>query len=246
MDRRIEISIEVDGTLLSAQLDNGVDISIGIGPGSGPRLYGIPPARISVYRSGGFVGNVDQGGTCNVREMNLNPHGNGTHTECVGHIGPEYHTIDQVLKSYLFVARLLTIPHTTCIAPSHLKPLLGLDRCQALVLRTSPNPPEKRSMDYDSRTEVPFLSPKTMQLIVDLGVNHLLVDLPSVDKMDDPNLEAHRVFWNSPSGEISFRTITELVYVPDHVGDGTYLLNLMVPNFVLDAVPSKPILYPLH
>jgi kynurenine formamidase len=101
-------------------------------------------------------------------------------------------------------------------------------------------------MDYDSATDVPYITPQAMQMIVDLGVKHLLVDLPSVDKMDDPELQAHHIFWQSAQGETSKRTITELVYVPNHLADGTYLLNLMVPNIVLDAVPSKPILYPLH
>jgi hypothetical protein len=38
-------------------------------------------------------------------------------------------------------------------------------------------------------------------------------------------------------------TITELIYVPDGVEDGLYLLNLQVPNLRTDAVPSRPVLY---
>jgi hypothetical protein len=38
-------------------------------------------------------------------------------------------------------------------------------------------------------------------------------------------------------------TITELIYVPEGVEDGLYLLNLQVPNLRTDAVLSRPVLY---
>jgi len=38
-------------------------------------------------------------------------------------------------------------------------------------------------------------------------------------------------------------TITEMIYVPDWVHDGFYLLNIQIASFVNDASPSKPILY---
>jgi hypothetical protein len=36
-------------------------------------------------------------------------------------------------------------------------------------------------------------------------------------------------------------TITEMIYVPDNVADGSYLLNLQIASN--DASPSKPVLY---
>jgi hypothetical protein len=38
-------------------------------------------------------------------------------------------------------------------------------------------------------------------------------------------------------------TITELIYVPNKVKDGTYFLNHQIAPFENDASPSKPILY---
>jgi hypothetical protein len=38
-------------------------------------------------------------------------------------------------------------------------------------------------------------------------------------------------------------TITEMIYVPDEVLDGSYVLNLQIASFENDASPSKPILY---
>jgi hypothetical protein len=92
-----------------------------------------------------------------------------------------------------------------------------------------------------------------MRYLRELGVRHLLVDLPSVDRMnDDGILSAHRVFWGVAPGEIDIEpekrspyTITELIYVPDSVADGSYLLNLQIAPFLADAAPSRPILYPL-
>jgi hypothetical protein len=85
------------------------------------------------------------------------------------------------------------------------------------------------------------------------GVEHLLVDLPSVDRMNDGGrLLAHRAFWGMPAGTTHAThatrpnaTITELIYVPEQIPDGLYLLSLQVAPFVADAAPSRPLLYPL-
>ena len=90
-----------------------------------------------------------------------------------------------------------------------------------------------------------------MRFIVEKNVKHLLVDLPSIDRMfDEGKLSNHRIFWNVGQGsfetsEASFinNTITELIFVPDEVEDGNYLLNLQIAPFVADASPSRPLLF---
>jgi len=42
------------------------------------------------------------------------------------------------------------------------------------------------------------------------------------------------------------RTITELIYVPNSVTDGEYLLELQVAAFENDASPSRPVLYNIY
>ncbi len=79
-----------------------------------------------------------------------------------------------------------------------------------------------------------------MRHIVKLGVQHLLVDFPSVDKVDDAKLINHHIFWAKNARK---KTITELVYVPNNAKDGSYLLNLQVAAFEADAAPSRPVLY---
>ena len=82
------------------------------------------------------------------------------------------------------------------------------------------------------------------------GIQHLLIDLPSVDKeQDEGNLLAHKAFWNVKNvnhlntDARRNATITEMIYVPDEVTDGNYLLNLQIVSFENDASPSKPVLY---
>ena len=62
---------------------------------------------------------------------------------------------------------------------------------------------------------------------------------------------AHRTFWDLPIGKqvlkvkpAKHRTITELIFVPNTVKDGLFLLDLQVAPFALDAAPSRPVLYP--
>ena len=86
-----------------------------------------------------------------------------------------------------------------------------------------------------------------------IGISHLVVDLPSIDRINDGGrLANHHIFWNvaEETSKLvpqswSEKTITEMVFVPDHLDDGVYLLNLQFPAFCSDAAPSKPILYPL-
>ncbi|HYP51473.1 MAG TPA: hypothetical protein VEQ34_11065 [Pyrinomonadaceae bacterium] len=90
-----------------------------------------------------------------------------------------------------------------------------------------------------------------MRFIVESGVKHLLVDLPSIDRIfDEGKLSNHRIFWNIEQGEFEINpasrinnTITELIFVPQIVADGSYLLNLQTAAFVADAAPSRPVLF---
>ncbi|MGB1217373.1 MAG: cyclase family protein, partial [Saprospiraceae bacterium] len=72
----------------------------------------------------------------------------------------------------------------------------------------------------------------------------LLIDLPSVDREEDGGaLLSHKAFWNYPKKPRTDCTITELIYIPDMVEDGMYLLNIQIASFEIDVSPSKPVLY---
>jgi kynurenine formamidase len=125
--------------------------------------------------------------------------------------------------------------------------LLGMDlNVEALIIRTKPNDHSKTNRQY-SGTNFPYLTLGAMQRIVDAGVQHLLVDLPSVDREEDGGaLAAHHLFWNVPAEPNFQKTITELIYVPNEISDGNYILNLQVSNFANDAAPSRPMLFDLE
>ena len=96
-----------------------------------------------------------------------------------------------------------------------------------------------------------FFSIDAMEYIVSLGIQHLLVDTPSVDRLlDDGHLSAHNIFWETKEKEFNpntkNKTITEMTFVSENIKDGSYLLNLQIPAFVSDAAPSRPIIYKIN
>jgi arylformamidase len=210
----------------------------------------VPPMKLEPVVNGDWVGDVNQGGSVNFRNISFNPHGNGTHTECVGHISKEFYTINQQLKRFLFVAELITILPIQLdngdfvITRKQLQELLiDSGKPEALVIRTLSNGSKKLSTNY-SNTNPPYLLKEAIEYLNELGIEHLLIDMPSVDRESDGGkLEAHHCFWNYPNDPHFNKTITELIYVPNEVNDGMYILNLQIAPFENDASPSKPILY---
>jgi kynurenine formamidase len=130
---------------------------------------------------------------------------------------------------------------------------LGSLPAGALVIRTLPNDRAKLSRNHDEGAPPPYLSAEAAQWLVSSNVEHLIVDLPSIDRAsDEGRLTAQRIFWGMPAGATAassatraHSTITELAYVDDVVSDGLYLLSLQVAPFEAEAAPSRPILYPL-
>jgi len=186
-----------------------------------------------------------------VNNIVFNPHGNGTHTESLGHITREEYPVNDCLKSFFFIAELITVsPQRTgedlVIMKNQIVDNLGDKAPQALIIRTLPNERSKMNRQY-SGTNPPYLHHEAAKYISASGIQHLLLDLPSVDREEDQGkLLAHHAFWNYPSAPRINSTITELIYVDDHIRDGAYLLNLQIASFVNDASPSKPVLYSLE
>ena len=109
-----------------------------------------------------------------------------------------------------------------------------------------PNKREKKHKNY-SNSNPPYLSVETIEHFNELGVQHLLIDLPSVDReMDGGKLAFHHAFWQVPISPQYHKTITEFIYVDENVPDGSYLLNLQVAAFENDAAPSRPVIYKIH
>ncbi len=228
-----------------------IDISIPLHTGANcVNAWYVPPMRIEPVIIGDWIGDVNEGSGVNFRNIFFNPHGNGTHTECVGHISKEFITINQCLRKFFFVAEVVTLlpeekDGDLVITRNNLAIALKGKKAEALIIRTLSNSPAKCSAQY-SNTNPPYLEKEAMQFIVESGFNHLLIDLPSVDKeKDNGELASHHAFWEYPHNTQPHRTITELIYVPNSVFDGTYILNLQIASFENDASPSKPVLFSL-
>ena len=253
--------------------DAAIDISIPlVFDGEQPNCFDAPPASKQSLRVGDWTGNTRHGGSCNVDVYQLTPHCNGTHTECIGHIVHDDVFAPETLRGGLLPATLISIEpmthsrtrETTLPNPEPtdrmitayairdallLWPEAALHR--ALVIRTLPNPEKKATHQYHAETPPPYLSMEAASLLVEMNVEHVLVDVPSLDRMaDGGRLSAHHIFFGLPpgardarSGDRAHCTVTELVYVPDIVPDGYYLLDLQMPPFMTDAAPSRPLLY---
>lgn len=248
------IQTNYNGKNYQCDLSKPLDISIPVGQ---VKCFYATDFEIKPYVSGDFVGAVKAGAPVNFFDVQLNPHGNGTHTECLGHITIEQESVNDQLKQFHFTAQLVTVALETLENGDKLITRAALEKAcseqlpEAIVIRTSPNPESKLQADY-SGTNPPYLSTAAMQYLVDNKVKHLLLDLPSVDReVDQGELLGHHLFWNvaNKSAKDNSRvdcTITELIYVPNHIQDGLYLLNIQIPSLNLDAAPSKPILYQLN
>lgn len=241
------------GKSYNVDLDKPIDISIPLRTGKeNVNAWYSNPVTIEPVRMGDWVGDVKQGGSVNFRNIMFNPHGNGTHTECVGHISKEDYTINQTLKKFFFMAEVITVlpdeleNGDKIITKKHIENCLGEKRPEAIIIRTLDNHISKINKQY-SNTNPPYLLEEAAKYIDALGIDHLMIDLPSVDKeVDDGKLLAHHAFWQYPQNTQLHRTITEMIYVPNTVYDGSYLLNIQIASFENDASPSKPLLFQLN
>lgn len=235
-----------------SDLSRPIDISIPLNAeGKNVNAFFAPPFEVAPVVTDSFMGSVYKGGSVNFVNVKINPHGNGTHTECVGHITTERFTINQCLKEFFFIAELISIfpmkmaNGDEIILLEQIEISLAGKQCDALIIRTLPNNSLKLRKNY-SGNNPPYLHHAVAKFLVSIGVKHLLVDLPSVDREEDEGkLLFHKTFWQHPHNIRKDATITELIFVPGVVEDGTYLLNLQIASFELDASPSKPVLYAL-
>ena len=242
--------VNFNGEELNFDLERALDVSMPLRTdANAAKAWYVPPLRIEAVRTEHFIGDVNQGGSVNFNDIYFNPHGHGTHTESLGHISPRHESVNQCLKQFHFVARLISIQPRSIDgdlvirAEDVKKELTG--KCQAVLIRTLPNSDEKLTRQY-SDTNPPYIEASAIDHLLDMGVDHLLIDLPSVDKeVDNGVLSAHHRFWNFPDHPAQHRTITEFIYVPNEIEDGLYLLNIQLSPFENDAAPSKPVLFPL-
>ena len=267
MNARLQVGDREVRIDLSRPFDLSVELDF---QGPQARHFGAPRAGSRPYSVPGFPGSVARGASCNCESITLIPHCNCTHTECAGHLTRERLHAQRVVPRGLLPALLVSATPTPWDqTPESSDPVPQTDDSvvtrgalqaawprelpfepRALVIRTLPNELAKRTRDYTDITP-PYLTREAAQFLVERDIEHLVVDLPSIDRAhDEGRLTAHRLFFGLPAGETTLAraarsacTITELAYIPAEAVDGPYLLEVQVPAINGDAVPSRPLLY---
>ncbi|CAN5424968.1 cyclase family protein [soil metagenome] len=276
----MNISIETNNQNYKINIENPLDISIPLKFNNAqPNAYGAEKAISKPCKAGEIVGDTRRGGSCNFEQITFIPHCSGTHTECVGHITNERIAVHDCLKDAFIPATFISIEpekadqtnetysidfnaNDKIITRKTLENALqSLEKpkaknqkpkTNALIIRTLPNDESKLTREY---LEIipPFFSTEAMKFIREIGIKHLLVDIPSIDRIfDEGKLSNHRIFWNVEQGKFELNekslrnnTITEMIFVPNSIADGFYLLNLQIAAFESDASPARPILFKL-
>jgi len=251
-----------------------------------PNHFSANPALASPMQAGGFIGDTKQGGSCNVNELTINPHCNGTHTESVAHICD--FSVDDIIEETgkcTNAARTLAQLNLPALMPcavisitpelaiktnenyspefdeddliisrSALKQALASyhnEQLQTLVIRTLPNTDNKRQQAYNSDNQPAFFSREAILYLNERGVEHLVVDVPSIDRLhDDGLMTGHHLFWQVDEGShqvninsLVNKTITEMAFIGDEITDDFYFINIQTPAFHNDAAPSRPVLF---
>ena len=239
-------------------LSKPLDISIPLtNTDANPIAWYIEKPEIEPVKFGDWIGKVSEGSSTNFNNIFFNPHGHGTHTECLGHITRDFYSINQCLKQFFFLAELISIELENrngdkIITKEQIEKALNGKTPEAIIIRTLPNLDSKKHKNY-SKTNPPYLLEEAAKFIREIEIKHLLIDLPSVDREEDEGrLLAHKAFWNVKNvNELNSDarldcTITEMIFVDDTIKDGSYILNLQIASFENDASPSKPVLFKIE
>jgi len=222
-----------------------------------PNCYFIDEPQFAPFQSGDFIAQVEKGGSVNCEYIRFCAHGNGTHTECFGHISKQFYSIQNIKIPFLMLAEVKSVG--VLRGNNYLwAPFTNDKGVSALILRSKDTADLHHLSQFNlyskyakfSGKNPPYIHVDTIKHLKSQGIHHLLTDLPSIDpEQDNGKLEAHLAFWGMKDRE-SFPlypndTITELCHIPEHIPDGLYMLHLGLSPFETDAVPSMPVLFPL-
>ena len=164
------IEISVDGRRWRGA-SAGVDLAIQLDfHGAQPRFFAGAPASSAPLEAGSFNGEVRRGASCNCSIHTFAPHCHGTHTECVGHLTEDGHSLADHPPEPVRLALLLTVPPDTREISSAVL-TIAAERWEglpwtALVVRTMPNDSHKRHRHYEGPAPAPWFLPEAIGWMV--------------------------------------------------------------------------------
>lgn len=227
------------------------DLTLGIKKNDNVNCYYLSNPEFEYFESPQFVGSINKGGSVNCEKISYYPHASGTHTECALHIANVNFTMLQVEIPLLQLCKLVTISpvainNDLVIDLNSINHIENKEYATAIIIRTLPNTNEKVNRNY-SDTNPPFFAAEALSFLKSLGYQHILTDLPSIDKeSDEGKLAAHKAWFLTDGVADNNRTITEFIYIDNLIKDNYYLLNIQVPKMETDAVSSKVVIYPIY
>src|SRR5699024_8980136 len=177
--------MKINGSIVTVDLSRNYDLSIPLQASEeNPLVWGVDQPIIKPVQKGGWIGKVTEGASVNFNTIEFSPHGHGTHTECIGHITPEFYSINQLLKEFVFCAEVISVVPENFgkdyrISKKQLMSAMKSAKPTALVVRTIPNTKNKLERNYTG-TNWPYLEESAAAYLAEIGVKHLLIDLPSV------------------------------------------------------------------
>jgi arylformamidase len=245
----MKIKLEHQERIYEVDLSKGIDISSRYGlKAKEPKAWNTVDVEIEAFEGEGWTGSVKAGAPVNFFNVAFNPHGNGTHTESIGHIREDQLSINEALQSFHFMVRLVKMQSEkigddqVVTKDAFLKKQISLDTPALAICvdRFSPN------HDF-SNSNPPYFEAELLAYLAEHNVAHFITNLPSVDREEDAGaLAGHKAFWNFHGEQREKATITELVQLPDTVEEGLYFLNMQVAPFHSDAAASRLVLYTLQ
>ena len=261
----MKINLEYNDKKYRIEPEAGIDISIPVQFNSdrNPKFYDTTQPKNEYYKLNETEYSLEKGAGCSVPNITMNVHCCGTHTETAAHVFKDSHLINAINNLNFIPSQLITVtPKKESIESYHAKiekedqlitkkmledAIDIYSKClSGIIIRTEPNNKNKLYRNYND-TNHAFFTNDAILFIKKLGISHLVVDTPSIDKFDDGGkLNNHKIFFIDKNNISNKNTITELAYIPKNCIDGEYLLSIGIPNFNLDAAPSRPIIYKIR
>lgn len=236
-------TITVEG--ITYAIDQSIDLSRAVSP-AGVSAWYTGSAEFVPFEWDHKPLSVAHGAAVNVERICFYPHAHGTHTETLGHISETPLPISSLSLPFLITAKLI-IPKLERRGADLVLSAQGLLACdfegvKALIIKLHAG--NEYPSNYD-HSNWPYLLAETAELLAKKGIEHLVLDTPSIDKEKDGGaVAAHKAYWQlETADQRNNATITELAAIPDYLTPGSYLLQLQVAPIESDAAPSRPLIF---
>ena len=205
---------------LLADTSQPISLAHQIVPNETPTVsaFYLSPAKSTPIEAGDFIGDTRRGGSVNCEVLEIAPHGNGTHTEGVGHITKERIPVTNALPAPLMLTVLLDVKPVRLkdtketysgnqAADDQVITAKALEQQWQRVNVFKMSPPAlliracsdffKDSDAQFSGKNPPYFTDEAMHWVRAMGATHLLTDVPSIDREDDGGgVTGHRIFWD--------------------------------------------------